>query len=170
MDPSAFRLGDGKNGWNFFFAVFFLAALVLAIGGMGMIRGGFPTSVPVFDAILMAFASMRIVRLVVYDSIMRFFREWFVEKRITLVSGMRLVEMAPARGGLCGTLYDLVHCSWCIGMWAGLIVTFCYFVFPWAWYVILFLAIAGAASSLQVLMNLIGWEAEDYKLDTWSKE
>ncbi|MBI5004140.1 DUF1360 domain-containing protein [Candidatus Kaiserbacteria bacterium] len=170
MDPSAFRLDDGKNDWNIFFAVFFLAVLIVSVWSIWMIRGGFPVSVPIFDAILMAFAAMRIVRLVVYDSITGFFREYFMEVRITDVSGKRLVEVVPAKRGARGTLYDLVRCPWCIGMWAGLIVTFCYFVFPWAWYVILFLAVSGAASSLQVLMNLIGWEAEDYKLDTWSKE
>lgn len=170
MGSSVFRFGDHKNGWNFFFAVLFLAVLIASVWGIGMIRGGYPVSIPVFDAILLGLAAMRIVRLVVYDSITRFFREWFMETRTIDMPGMQLIEMVPAEHGIRGTLYDLVHCPWCIGMWAGLIVTFCYFVFPWAWYVILLLAVSGVASSLQVLMNLIGWEAEDYKLDTRSRE
>ena len=61
---------------------------------------------------------------------------------------------------------DLLHCPWCIGVWSALIVVFCYFVFPWAWSVIFFLALAGAGSLLQVIANGIGWRAELLKKET----
>ena len=133
-------------------------------------RGGFPSSVSVLDVVLMTLASMRITRLVVYDKITRFFRDWFVNTRVIEVDGVLLVEVTPTPHGFRGTMNDLLGCPWCVGMWSGLIVTFCYFVFPWAWYVILFLAVAGMGSLLQVFANTLGWRAENLKLDAQSKE
>jgi hypothetical protein len=42
---------------------------------------------------------------------------------------------------------------------------FAYFIFPWAWSVIFFLAIAGAGSLLQVIANGVGWRAEILKME-----
>jgi energy-converting hydrogenase Eha subunit G len=60
-------------------------------------------------------------------------------------------------------LADLVSCPWCVGLWFALFVAFFYFLTPFAWFPILFLAIAGVASILQVSANIIGWSAEGLK-------
>jgi len=139
-----------QNFWNFVFSVFFIVVLVAAAWYMKEIRGGYLISVPPFDAIMMAFATFRITRLLVYDKIARWFRDLF-----------------PQNGwGPLATINDLLQCPWCIGIWAALIVVFCYFVFDWAWFVIFFLALAGAGSLLQVIANGIGWRAENLKKTT----
>lgn len=117
-------------------------------------NGGYPSSVPVFDAVLMALAAFRITRLVVYDKVMGWFRELFRESRFGIVQ----------------TIDDLLKCPWCVGFWSAIIVAFCYFVFSWAWFVILFLAIAGASSFVQITANALGWLAESHKLDAQKKE
>ena len=136
--------------WNFLFSVFFVAVLALAIWEMREIRGGFLVSVPPFDAIIMMFATFRITRLVVYDRIMLWFREFF----------------ADSKGPFMTVVADLLQCPWCIGVWASLMVVFSYFVFDWAWSVIFFLALAGAGSLLQVIANAVGWRAENLKKTT----
>ncbi len=136
--------------WNFLFSAFFVAVLALAIFQMREIRGGFLVSVPPFDAILMTFATFRITRLVVYDRITLWFREFFVD----------------SKGPFMTVVADLLQCPWCIGVWAALAVVFSYFVFDWAWSVIFFLALAGAGSLLQVIANAIGWRAESLKKTT----
>jgi hypothetical protein len=109
-------------------AVFFIVVLVGALLAMKALRGGFLVSVPPFDALLMALATFRITRLVVYDKITRWFRELFVKRRVYEKDGKMWVEITPHGGGFFHTIYDLLQCPWCIGFWAALIVVFCYFV------------------------------------------
>ena len=139
--------------WNFIFTILFFSALGAVLCHIWLVSGGeFPHAVPVWDAILMTFATFRITRLVVYDKIARWFRAIFERP-----------------GGFFETVTDLLQCPWCIGFWSALIVAFCYFVFPWAWFIIFFLALAGAGSLLQVTANGIGWRAELLKMDAKEK-
>ena len=123
--------------------------LVWAVSYIGSTQG-FPSDLSWFDAIMMVFATLRITRLVVYDRITLWFREFFMEPR----------------SGFMTVVNDLLQCPWCIGIWAALVVAFSYFVFPWAWFVIFFLALAGAGSLLQVIANGVGWNAEHLKKTT----
>ncbi len=140
-----------QNSWNFIFSIFFLAVLGAVVYWLPALVGGYPRAVPPFDALLMALASFRITRLLVYDKIALWFRNLFA---------------GSAEGTFSATVTDLLHCPWCVGFWGALVVAFCYFVFPWAWFVIFFLALAGAGSVLQVAANLVGWRAEQLKKTT----
>lgn len=157
------RPKEDQNFWNFIFSGFFLLVLIAAIMEMKEIRGGYLVSVPWFDAVMMAFATFRLTRLVVYDKITRWFRELFVKRRVYVEEGKTFVDIEPYERGFCRTVWDLLQCPWCIGVWSALIVVYCYFVFPWAWSVIFFLALAGAGSFLQVIANGVGWKAENLK-------
>jgi hypothetical protein len=164
------RPKEDQNYWNFLFSVFFLLVLGGSLWLMQYIRGGFLISVPPFDALLMAFATFRVTRLIVYDKITRWFRELFVQKRSFDRDGKTWVEVAPYEHGFLHTAYDLLQCPWCIGFWAALAVVVAYFIFPWAWSIIFFLALAGAGSLIQIAANAIGWRAEIYKLDASLKQ
>ncbi len=133
--------------WSILFTAFFAA---LAFAGLGIITTlhGMPHAVPVFDLILIILATLRLTRFVVYDAIMKFFRDWFAD--------------APD-GTFRGTLRSLVNCAFCTGLWFSLFVVFFYFLTPAAWFFILFLAVAEVASVVQVLSNLLGWHAESKK-------
>lgn len=149
------RQSDGQDFWNFIFSVFFIIVLAAALWLMKSVRGGYLTSVPPFDALLMALASFRITRLVVYDKISRWFRDLFETE---------------SKSGIMLTIHDLLNCPWCIGFWSALIIVVAYFVFDWAWSVIFFLAVAGVGSLIQLYANQIGWRAENLKLDAKEKE
>jgi len=157
------RPKEDQNFWNFLLSVFFVIFLVGAVWLLYAWRGSFPGSVPIFDAVLMAFAAFRITRLLVYDKIARWFRELFAERVEYLSDGLTYVEIRPLGRGVRHTIHDLLQCPWCIGFWGSLAVSWFYFMFPWAWYVIFFLALAGMGSLLQVTANLIGWKAEQLK-------
>lgn len=159
------RPKEDQNFWNFLFSIFFIIVLVAGLWSMKNIRGGFLTSVPFFDALMMAFAAFRITRLMVYDKITRWFRELFARRIETQRDGITYVEVTPYPRGFASTVYDLLNCPWCIGIWSSAVVVFAYFVFPWAWSVIFFLAIAGAGSLLQVIANGVGWRAENLKME-----
>ena len=64
------------------------------------------------------------------------------------------------------TLADLLSCPWCFGLWASASVTFFYLLSPYAFFFVLFLAIGAVASFLQVLTNMIGWQAEKNQRET----
>ncbi len=156
--------------WNFIFSILFVGVLVGTLYAMKVMRGGFLISVPPFDAILIALAAFRITRLVVYDKITRWFRELFADVRTVTTPEGKMVEIHKHGTGIRHTISDLLDCPWCISFWSSLILVFCYFVFDWAWSVIFFLAIAGVGSLVQLWANVIGWKAENLKLEAKSKE
>ena len=164
------RPKEDQNIWNFVFSVFFIAVLAAAIWAIREINGSFPTSIPIFDFILLSLAAFRTTRLIVYDKIARWFRELFADTREFSENGIMFVEVKPYGVGIRHTVHDLLQCPWCIGVWSALVVVFFYFVYPWAWFVILFLAVAGVSSLFQVTANLIGWRAESLKLEAKEKE
>ena len=154
MGMETHHKGDGQNFWNFIFSIFFIAVLVGALWLMKTMRGGYLVSVSPFDALLMALASFRITRLVVYDKISRWFRDLFQH----------------AERGILRTIRELLACPWCIGFWSALVIVVAYFIFPWAWSIIFFLAVAGVGSLMQLYANQAGWRAENLKLDAKEKE
>jgi len=163
------RPKEDQNTWNFVFSIFFICVLAAAIWAIRELNGEFPQEIPLFDFVLLALAAFRVTRLVVYDKIARWFRELFADTREFQENGILFVEVKPYGTGVRHTLHDLLQCPWCIGVWSALIVTFFYFVYPWAWIVILFLAVAGVSSLFQVVANLTGWRAENLKLDAEEK-
>jgi hypothetical protein len=86
-------------------------------------------------------------------------REQFYDVK-KIGKGYTLVK--PATGPR-RTLADLFSCPWCFGLWATASVTFFYLITPYAYFFVLFLALASVASFFQVLTNMIGWQAEKLK-------
>lgn len=139
--------------WNIFFTLFFIYIVYVAFE-IATLSGVTPRSVSVWDAFLMMLATFRLTRLVVYDSITRWFRELFDDgKPYTLI----------------GTIKTLVNCPWCIGLWFAVVVSAAYFAAPFSWFFIFILALGGAASTLQIIANGIGWNAEYRKRKTHDK-
>jgi hypothetical protein len=130
--------------WNIVYSLFFL---VLVFGGMGWLveQGFMARTIPLGDFLLMALAIFRLIRLTSYDVITSFIRD----------------AVATARPNtFVGTFSQLVHCPWCTGLWFSFFLVFFYYATPIAWPIILILALAGVASIVQILSNLIGWSAE----------
>lgn len=142
--------------WNFVFGIFFLLLTV-----MGSIILQTESRIPLadltlFDLTLITLASWRLIRLFLYDSVMRWFREQFYDvKKVGKGYTLEKPKTGPRR-----TLADLLSCPWCFGLWASASVTFFYLLSPYAYFFVLFLAIGAVASFLQILANMIGWQAE----------
>jgi hypothetical protein len=163
MDTEITRLREDQNGWNILLSAFFIVMLCFGLLLIYTVRGSLPHEISLFDAVLLALAAFRITRLIVYDKITRFFREWFVYKYDDVREGKEVTIILPYQVGLRRTLHDLVNCPWCIGIWGTLIIVVIYYVFPFGWLITFILAIAGVASFMQMLANLIGWSAEYMK-------
>lgn len=133
-----------KYAWHIIAAIFFVTIVICGI--IFLADGGyFARSVGVADFFLMTLAVWRLVRLFSYDAITQFMREWWQDK-------------APETLG--GTLHTLLTCPWCTGLWFGMMVVFAFFYTPYAWPVLLILAISVLGSFLQVFTNFLGWSSE----------
>lgn len=130
--------------WNIVFTAFFVFLVYVAFRIVTAV-GLSPHSISLWDTTLMALAAFRLTRLFVYDTIMAWFRDFFAGgKPMTFV----------------GTIKTLVNCPWCMGLWFALVVATAYFVAPVIWFFMFVLALAGLTTLLQLLANLIGWNAE----------
>lgn len=155
--------------WNFFFTLLFAILLAAALSYFSD-RGAVPTAISLFDATLIALATFRLTRLIVYDRIFAFFRDFFLDRvREKQKDGGVTVSYREPTSGVRRTIRDLLACPWCTGAWAALILVFSYYASPYAWFVIFILAIAGLGSLFQVLANLLGWTAEYRKLEAKDK-
>lgn len=147
--------------WNVVFGVFFL--LLTAMGAIILqTESRIPLDqLTLTDFALITLATWRLIRLFVYDGITKFIREQFYDVK-KVGKGFTLVKpvTGPRR-----TLADLFSCPWCFGVWASASVTFFYLLSPFAYYFVLFLAISAVATFLQLLTNMIGWQAEKVKLE-----
>lgn len=147
--------------WNFVFAVFFLAVIFTAVIILETEAYRSFDEITGIELVILSLATFRLTRLVVYDKITAFFREQFYDV-VELKTTKRLEK--PAKGPR-RTLADLLSCPWCFGVWAAATVVFFYYLTPLALYPIYFLAIAGLGSTLQIVANWVGWQAEKGKLD-----
>jgi len=139
--------------WNLFFTLFFIGLVYVAFE-LILWSGGSPRAVSVWDSVLMMLATFRLTRLVVYDSITRWIRDWFEDGR---------------EYSFLGTLKTLINCPWCVGLWFAAVVAAAYFIAPFSWFFIFILALGGAASLLQIIANGLGWSAEYRKRKTHEK-
>ncbi len=147
--------------WNVVFLGFFLCLVFMATVILDGEAYRTYADLTLLDYVLITLASFRIIRAVIYDKIFAFFREQFYDA--SEYKG-QVVLSKPERGPR-RTLADLLSCPWCFGVWAAAMVSFFYLLTPYAFYPTLFLALSAAASFLQILSNLVGWKAEQAKLD-----
>lgn len=148
--------------WSFVFWVFFGALFVMAMVILDTEAYLDRDTVTFFDVALITLASFRLTRLFVYDAITKFVREQFFDVETSRGGKIKLVKpmTGPRR-----MLADLFLCPWCFGLWAAASVTFFYLLTPLAYFPTLVLAVGGVATLIQLTANLIGWKAEQTKLD-----
>lgn len=162
---------DDQNVWNIVYSLFFIT---VAYGMLRMLyssEGGLPTSISFFDLILLVLATFRLTRLFVYDKITRFLRDMFQHTSETYTQeGVTYSGKIERTNGPLRTAYELLVCPWCFSVWAALLVTFFYYLTPLAWLPILILAISGLATAVQLTANMIGWTAENKKLEAQEKQ
>ncbi len=154
---------DDQNFWNFLSTIVY-AFLVFALGWLVAINRDFPTAIIPFDLLLITLAVFRLTRLFVYDKVTRFVRDPFlVKEEVISPEGEIMVVRRKHRSGVRRSISDLLDCPWCVAIWATPVVLTAYFLTPYAWYVILILAISGAAVFMEFLAHVTGWTAEYLK-------
>ncbi|MEH6943485.1 DUF1360 domain-containing protein [Bacillus sp. JJ722] len=107
------------------------------------------------DFILLALASFRLTRLIVYDKITSFLRKpFFEEEDGKNEKGEIETYIVPKKKGIKGFIGQLLNCYWCTGVWIAIfIVCLSYFFSYWSGPVIVVLAVAGLAAILETLVQ-----------------
>lgn len=159
------KLKDDQNFWNFWLLVLSVLLLVVEVWWLALIDK-IPTSVGIFDAILITLATFRVTRLFVYDSIMHMVRDLFLIRTVIYTDTEVIVRRRKYPSGVMRAMSDLFSCPWCFGLQAAMLVVFFYYLTPWAWIIIFMFAVGGVATLLQLIANAIGWKAEHLKRKT----
>lgn len=145
--------------WNVVFSLFFLLLVIMGAIILQTESRVALNALTLTDYVLVTLASWRLVRLFVYDAITKFFREQFWDVvKVGKTYALEKPKVGPRR-----TLADLMSCPWCFGVWATASVLFFYLLTPYAVFPVVVLALSAVASFLQLLANLVGNKAEEFK-------
>ncbi|WP_062047188.1 DUF1360 domain-containing protein [Bacillus sp. JCM 19034] len=102
------------------------------------------------DLFIIIFATYRLTRLIVFDSITAFIRNPFLEVTYIEDEKGQLFEETKIKGkGFQKWVGELLSCYWCIGIWSAAFVVLLYLFVAQLFVVFLILAVAGVASLLQ---------------------
>jgi len=108
----------------------------------------------VFEFLILALASFRLTRLIVFDTITEIFRRPFhkiVEETLPDGTVHQYIEIKGS--GLQKWIGELLSCYWCTGIWCSNFLYFFYrYYFTVAEPVILILAIAGVAAIVETFV------------------
>lgn len=137
-----------RSFWNFTSLIVFIALVVLCVylirysGGVRMLW-----LFNWLDLVLISLATFRLAHLLTYDKIFGFVRHFFLEES---TGGDTVPTRIASR-----VAYEMLECLWCTGIWSALIVTTVYLLGVWGQFVVIVLAIAGAAAILQVITKVL---------------
>ena len=107
------------------------------------------------DFIILALASFRLTRLIVFDKITAFLRKPFFEEiEEKNEAGEVEIYIVPKKTGLRGWLGELLSCYWCTGIWIAIIIVTVSYFFPfWSSPFIVVLAVAGLAALIETVVQ-----------------
>ena len=133
-------LNERKHqAWNFWSAFVFFGAILLV--GHFLNRQGIDIrDLTMKEAVLVILASYRMTRILVFEKILKHFRD-ALKRRENLY--------------VIGTIHSMVTCPWCAGVWVTLIIIVFYFLVPYGALLVYVLALAGLASMVILLSNLL---------------
>jgi hypothetical protein len=133
-------LNERKHqAWDFWSAFVFLGA-VLLVGYLLKQKGVDIKELTFKEALLVILASTRMTRILVFEKILKHFRD-ALKKRENLY--------------VIGTIHSMVTCPWCAGVWVTLFIIVLYFLVPYGTVLVYVLALAGLATVVILLSNLL---------------
>ena len=162
MNVEEFKIHQKVKLWNILASAFFLILCVVLYFAFAKIDIE-SLSISLFDIIIIALANHRLVRLFVYDNLTLFIREFFMDLKVVGVDDQKSYEYVKSNNSFKLTIYKLLTCPWCFGVWTVFVSSFFYFNFFEFKIIFVLLAISSLASFLIIFTNLLGWSAEAKK-------
>jgi hypothetical protein len=110
-----------------------------------------------FDFVILSLGTFRLIRLLTYDKIFAFVRNFFMDAH---THGTVVTYVKPASGWR-RLIAELVECIWCTGLWAALGLLTLYILTPFGWFVAMLLALSAVGAFLQNMSKMISKAGED---------
>ena len=132
------------QAWNFWSVFVFFGAVAL-VGYLLEKKGMDIRNISLKEAVIIILASYRMTRILVFEKIFKYFRN-MLKNREDLY--------------LIGTLHSIITCPWCAGVWVTLIIIVFYFLVPYGALLVYVLALAGLASMVILISNLLHMHTE----------
>ncbi len=133
-------LNERKHqAWNFWSAFVFFGA-VLLVGYFLERKGVDIRDLTMKEIVLVILATYRMTRILVFEKILKHFRDALKRRQNLYVIG---------------TIHSMVTCPWCAGVWVTLIILVFYFLVPYGALLVYVLALAGLASMVILVSNLL---------------
>lgn len=119
-----------------------------------MKKGSRVMRISFLNFLILALASFRLTRLIVFDKITEFIREPFFDEIEEIEDGVKEVYYLPKKLGIKKFIGELLSCYWCTGIWAAaFLVGMAYLLPPLAVPLILILAVAGLAAVIETIVQ-----------------
>ena len=137
--------------WNGIFSLIFVFIFALFFWGLtdGLDRFEWLYLINTADVALLSLATFRLIRLMSFDKILAFVRNWFLDEQDD-------GTYKKPKGGPRRTIAELVECPWCTGIWATLFASILYFSSDIGRFAVILLAVAAVGSFFQVFSAMIG--------------
>ena len=145
MANSSEAPNEQQKTWNFLATLFYIACLV-GLAYLFRLNGITKEDFRLGDIALLSVATYRFTRILVFDKIFKFFRDF-------LKSREKLYVFYVIR--------EIITCPWCAGVWVALIMTALYYLVPFGDIFTILLTISGIASFLVVSVNYLGLSTEE---------
>jgi len=131
--------------WNFLATIVYIVFVVLL--GYSLKQKGIQIEqIRIWEVFLLALATYRLTRILVFDKIFKFFRDFVRAK-----SQLQVFYVVK----------EILGCPWCAGVWVALVILAIYFLVPYGNLFIYLLAIAGIASFFVIFVNFFGLSVEE---------
>jgi hypothetical protein len=140
---------SAQNACNFV-SLFFFFSLMVVVGYLLKLQGYEITDLTVRDMIIITLASFRLIRVVVFEKIFKFFRD-FVKSRPSYY--------------VFNTMKFIVTCPWCMGVWVSLMIIVFFYLIPYGQLLVYVLAISGVASIIVTITNLLVLKNKEMQKD-----
>lgn len=136
--------------WNFIYSIGFIIAIIL-ISSLSNNILFLIDNLKLFDFIVISLAAYRLTRLLVYDKVLNFLRDFIIKSK--------------SEAGFVKSTQYFLTCPWCAGIWMTLLVVCLYLYFPAGKLFAYILAISGVASFFHIVISLLGWISEEKKIN-----
>jgi hypothetical protein len=127
------------QAWNFWSAFAFFA-LVVGMGYLLEKKGVDIKEITFREAVVIVLASYRMTRILVFEKIFKYLRDVLKRREDNY---------------FIGTLSSIITCPWCAGVWVTLVIIVFYYLVPYGDLLVYVLALAGIASLVILISNLL---------------
>lgn len=139
-------MNERKHQMVNFWSAFVFFGMIVLMGFLLKRKGIDIRAITLKEAVVIVLASYRMTRILVFEKIFKYLRDELRHRQKMF---------------FVGTLHSIVTCPWCLGVWVTLLIIVFYHLVPYGDLLVYVLALAGVASLVILLSNLLHMWTEE---------